>query len=134
MKHFFLALLCLFLALTVNAQKKQFSEKDYAREPLWITMITDTSVNFFEAEKAFTIYFENHKKPGGEHDIIGEHAKNEKHPSKKEQTRMQQDDRMRMEIKKYEHWHMLMLPYVQPGGRILTPSERLKIWESQKNK
>ena len=39
---------------------------------------------------------------------------------------------MRMAVKKYEYWHMRMLPYVQQDGRILTPSERLAIFEAQK--
>jgi len=44
---------------------------------------------------------------------------------------MQQENHMRIEVKKYERWHQRMLPYVQTDGRILTPSERLQIWKDQ---
>ncbi len=97
-------------------------------------MIKDTTTNFFEAEKAYKIYFKNHDKPSGENEDIGEHAKREKHPSKREQRKMQADNRMRIEVKKYEHWRDMMRPYIQADGRILTPSERLKIWNEQKVK
>ena len=97
-------------------------------------MIKDTTVNFFEAEKAYKIYFQHHAKPAGEHDIIGERAKEEKNPSKKELRRLKADDRMRMEVKKYERWHQKMLPFVQADGSILTPSQRLKMWKDQKSK
>lgn len=134
MKHVYLTFFCLCLTQFGMAQQKQYSGKDYAREPVWITMIRDTSVNFFEAEKAFNTYFEKHELPGGENEVIGEQPKITKLPSKREQRKMQQENRMRMEVKKYKHWHDMMLPYVQPDGHILTPSERLKIYQSQKNK
>ncbi len=97
-------------------------------------MIKDTATNFLEAERAYKIYFQHHEKPAGENDVIGEHEKFEKQPSKRMQRKMQAENQMRIEVKKYEHWHLMMLPYVQPGGHILTPSERLGIYNSQKNK
>ncbi len=97
-------------------------------------MIKDTAVNFFEAEKAFKIYFKHHENPGGEHDVIGEHAKAEKHPGKRDLRRMQAEDRMRMEVKRYEHWRDKVRPYVQADGSILTPAQRLKIWRENKTK
>ena len=97
-------------------------------------MIKDTTVNFFDAEKAYKIYFQHHQKPGGEHDVIGEHAKEQKNPSKKARRELQEEDHMRMEVKKYEHWRQRVLPYVQSDGTILTSSQRLQIWKDHKNK
>ena len=129
----FLPAFCLVLITNVtNAQTKTYSDKEYARNPLWISMIKDTSVNYFQAERAFKIYFEHHAKPAGENDEIGEHAKNEKYPSKKEKRRLQLENDMRMDIKKYERWHDRMFPYVKADGTILTPSQRLKIWQDNK--
>ena len=96
-------------------------------------MIKDTAVNYFAAEKAFKIYFEHHPKPGGENERIGEHAKSEKHLSQKERRRIQEDNHMRMEIKKYERWHDRVFPYVKADGTVLTPSQRVKIWKENKN-
>ena len=115
-------------------QVAAYSDKDYARKPLWISMIKDSSVNFLEAEKAYKIYFQHHEKPGDEHDIIGEHASRQKNPTRSEMRRMQAEDRMRMEVKKYEHWRLSVLPYVQADGSVLTPAERLQIWKANKSK
>ena len=135
MKNLLLIITILCCANFSHAQQSGiYTEKDYARKPLWISMIKDTAANFFEVEKAYKIYFQHHTPPGGEHDIIGEHAKAEKMPSKQELRRMQADDHMRLEVKKYDHWRMQVQPYVQADGSILTPSQRLQIWKDNKAK
>ena len=135
MKKITLLLAILLVGYAAIAQNtKAHTEKEYARDPLWISMIKDSTVNFFEAEKAYKIYFQHHALPGGEHDVIGEHSKAEKNPSKKELRKLKADDRMRMEVKKYDRWKQRMLPYVQADGSILTPSQRLQAWKDQNNK
>ncbi len=116
-------LLCVQLA---QAQI-QHTDKEYARTPYWIDMIKDTSVNFFEAERAYKIYFQHHERPEGEQEDIGEHKKREKYPSKREQKEMQRENRMRMEVKRYEHWRDMIRPYVQADGSIPGPTKRLQI-------
>lgn len=135
MKKLTLLIFLFFSGYLSHAQQiKVYTEKDYARNPVWISMIKDTAVNFFEAEKAYKIYFQHHQKPGGEHDVIGEYAKEQKSPSKKVRRELQEEDHMRMEVKKYEHWRQRMLPYVQSDGTILTSSQRMQIWKDHKNK
>ena len=124
----------LFLTNRSQAQTQVYSDKEYSKNPYWISMIKDTSVNFFEAEKAFKLYFSSHDKPEGEQEDIGEHAKMEKYPSKRKQREMQRENHMRMEVKKYEHWRTMILPYVQPDGTILTPAQRIQIWQEQSKK
>ena len=97
-------------------------------------MMDDPNANFHETEKAYEIYWQHHEMPGGENDVIGEHAMREKIPSRKEQKSIEKDNHMRMAVKKYEHWHQKMLPYVQADGRILSADERLKIWKDQQQK
>jgi len=134
MRNILLSFLFICLSHISFAQTPEYNESDFVRKPVWISMIKDTSVNFFEAEKAFNIYFQHHEKPGGEEDVIGDHAARTKNPSKKEQRKIQADNHMRMDIKRYERWHDKMLPFVQADGTILTPSQRLKIWADNKNK
>ena len=134
MKSIILIFCFTFLFLAGYGQGAAYNEKDYSRKPIWIAMIRDTAVNFFQAEKAFHAYFNQHELPGGENDEIGEHGKYEKFPSARERRKLEADNRMRMEVKKYRHWHDMMLPYVQPDGRILTPSERLAIYNQLKTK
>ena len=131
MKKIIPVFICLFLAQFCSARLAAQENKDYAKNPVWISMIKDTSANFFEIEKAYATYFNHHEKPSGENDVINERDKKEKYPSKREQRKMQAENAMRIEVKKYEHWRMMMLPYVQKDGHILTPTERLKIYNDQ---
>jgi hypothetical protein len=121
--------ICLLLCVQLAHAQTQHTDKEYARTPYWIDMIKDTSVNFFEAERAYKIYFQHHEKPEGEQEDIGEHKKREKYPSKHEQREMQKENHMRMDVKRYEHWRDMVRPYVQSDGRILTPSERVRLYK-----
>lgn len=133
MKHIYVLVGLLCLSMGVKAQQvKQYTERDYARTPVWQQMINDTLANYFEVEKAYNIYFKHHELPEGEHDVIGEHEEREKNPSKKERKKMQAEDHMRLAVKKYERWHNRMRPYVQEDGRILYPHERLQLFQEQK--
>lgn len=96
-------------------------------------MLDDTTANYFEVEKAFNIYFRNNELPESEHDAIGEYREKEKHASKRRQKKVEEESYLRRQVKKYHRWHEKMLPYVQPDGRILTPSERLAIWQEIKD-
>lgn len=120
------------ISLSASAQKNQpFSDAAAARKPLWIAMLDDTTANYFRVEQAFKIYFAHHEAPEEEHDVIGEHAERQKHLSKRARRRRAAEDAMRMDVKRYYRWHEQTLPYVQPDGRILTPTERLAIWRAQ---
>jgi hypothetical protein len=133
MKKTYLLVLCTCLFYFARAQHTAYTEKDFARRPVWISMIKDTAVNYFEAEHAYKVYFQHHENPGGEDDEIGMHEAREKNPSKKEQRKMQADNHMRMAVKKYERWHDKMRPYVQADGSILSPSQRLQIWKANQS-
>ncbi len=123
------------VAFRANAQEQiKYTDKQYAKAPLWITMIEDTLTNYYEAEKAFNLYWQHHEKPETEHDVIGEHEERSRIPSPRKQRKLEEEDKMRMEIRKYEKWHELILPYVKEDGRIMYPSERLQLWESLKSK
>jgi cytochrome oxidase Cu insertion factor (SCO1/SenC/PrrC family) len=124
-RNFYIAICCVALSIPAAAQNKQYSEKDYSREPVWIQMLDDTTANFFEVEKAFDTYFKAHELPKSEHDMIGEYSERQKKLSKRQQKKVEDDS--------YLSRHEKMLPYVQPDGRILTPSERLAIWQQIKD-
>jgi hypothetical protein len=127
MKYLYLSVLLLSLRMACIAGPV-YTEREYAREPKWISMITDTSVNYFEAEKAFRIYFEHHDKPAGEEESIGGTPDNDRKLNRRRIRAIEANNRMRMEVKKYERWHDKMRPFVQSDGAIMTPSQRLEIW------
>lgn len=130
-----LVLLVSMLCLTIlsNAQSKKYTDKDFAVSPVWITMIQDTAVNFFEAERAFNVYFQNHEKPEGEQEDIGEQPQNSKDAVFVSHDKSADYYKMRFEVKKYERWRQKMLPFVQTDGTILSPAQRLLIWESKQS-
>src|SRR6478752_1476886 len=56
------------------------SEKDYKKNARWIQMMDDPNVNFYEAEKAFNIFWEDRGEPEKEQ---GEEHEKERHFSVK---------------------------------------------------
>jgi adenylate kinase family enzyme len=134
MKRVFgLVAFCL-LSLTAISQENSKNEKLYAKEPVWINMIDDTLSNYFEVEKAFDTYWKYHEKPETEHDVIGEYVEREAgRVSKRKQRKIDGENTVRMAVKKYEVWHELIIPYVKSDGRIMYPSERLKLDAEIKN-
>ena len=111
--------------------KRQGTEAEFARQPLWIAMMDDTLANFFVVETAFKTYFKHHELPEGEHEVIGERRERLKRASKRKQKRILDENNMRFYVKRYFFWHTQTLPYVQGDGRILTPTERLAVWQAQ---
>lgn len=97
-------------------------------------MMNDTNANYFETVKAFDAFWEGKEIPKGENEEIGEDiepsAKKSNRKSKKEES----DESYRFQVKKYYHWQERVLPYVQENGHILTPTERLEIWNTKNNK
>jgi len=127
--------ICMLLSNVLNAQTMKKSSLNYAAHPYWIKMMDDPNANFFEVEKAFEIYFSKHDLPEAEHDVIGEYKEREKFPSKRVIRKSKQENKLRMQVKKYNWWHEDNLPYVQNNGHILSPEERVRLHQQliQKN-
>ncbi|MBK5284763.1 MAG: hypothetical protein JJE25_05130, partial [Bacteroidia bacterium] len=131
-------------AINLSAQKS-FSRKtdaDYQKYPYWIEMMNDTSSNYFEAEKAFTLFWKNRIEPVEEKDIF--EANNQKQEDRKslleklfksrEEKQREESEKYAFQYKKFRHWQMMTEHYVQSDGRILYPSERLELrkqWQAQ---
>jgi hypothetical protein len=130
-KSFLLFVLCILLHEAQAQKKATLTQKDYTKTPMWIAMMDDPNVNFFEIEKAYERYWSKHEKPEGEDEEIGEHAERQKTPSKRKQRKISAANDLKFAVKKYEVWRDQTLPYVQPDGRILSAEERLQIWKAQ---
>lgn len=138
LRRFLITALILIMAGSAFAQKRTLTDSDYRQYPHWIAMVDDTTANSFEAEKAFTLFWEKRIMPLEEKDILG--VPNEKErktfleklfKSRAEKQR-EESEKYAFDVKKFRHWQLLMKPYVQDDGRILTPSERLQTWEQHK--
>jgi hypothetical protein len=128
----FFLLAMLLAANTASAQNRGGDrEAQFALKPLWIGMMDDTLANFFVVERAFDTYFKHHELPEGEHEVIGERRERLKRASQRKKKRIAQEDELRMAVKRYHFWHEQTLPYVQGDGHILTPTERLSVWQAQ---
>ncbi len=127
MLRFSLLLLCL-IALSTNAFAQKTSSKNYAKHPVWITMMND-SVNYFEALKAFNTYWKSRPKPSEEDEIIGEHRKKEKMGWKAERAEERQEasNKLAFQYKRFKWWQMKVEPWVQDDGSILSKEKQQEI-------
>jgi hypothetical protein len=145
---FFVALLALFISLAAISQK-QYSKTEMKKNPVWIKMIDDEHVNYFEALKAFELYFTTHKFPTMEEEEMGKNEKlkerierSEKKYAKKARKRKEnpsepqkekhEEAKLAFEVKKFNHWEMQTRPYVKDDGSIMSAEERMKIWKESK--
>ncbi len=135
--------ICLFLfvfcSFLLQAQSnKPYSDRYMMKHPVWIEMIKNPDVNYFEAKKAFDLFWKEKDQPVEEEEILGKKHDQEKRKNgfvyrlfhqKEEAAR-----KYAFEHKRFKHWMMITEPYVQPDGRILSKEEQLKIWEQEKKR
>lgn len=138
MKKLAITALCVLTALKISAQTH--SKRFYRKNPVWIEMIKDSNVNYFEAVKAYDLFWEKREKPMEEDEAISQDKSSkgnttEKNSDKRIKEKKREKELYRkygLEVKKFEHWKKRVLPYVQPDGRILSKEEQLKMWEESK--
>ncbi len=125
------------IAISQTSESKKLEE--YREYPHWIHMKEDSSVNYFEAVKAFDEFWKDRKAPI-EDDATGEAEKDKEKEwtlarrilHTKEYKLEKESEAYRFEHKKFKHWQLTVEPYVQPDGRILTSDEQLEIWKTQR--
>lgn len=134
------------IALPLSAQsvpdskKNKYTTVNYSKNPVWIDMINDPHVNYFEAVKAYETFWKSHTKPLDEDAMIGQEgllAKKEKTSflqRMKEKRELKEQEKYILECKKIEHWKKRVWPYVQEDGSILSTEEQMKIWNTQRSK
>jgi hypothetical protein len=135
-----LLILFFMVSSSAKAQTDTLRKKEYAKIPYWIDMMNDSTVNYFEAVKAFKIFWKDRKEPSEENEMK-DHAegKKEEHHTRlgrimhaKEIKQEAETEKYAMDYKKFIHWKLMNEPYVQPNGHILSKSERLEIWKKQR--
>ncbi len=138
----FLFCITLMGVFFANAQEIKYNTEDYNKIPVWIKMIDDTSTNYFEALKAYDVYWVGKLKPQEEEDAINEYgskSEEKKHElyerklSKMTPSERVEFDRMKYECKRFDNWKREVRQFVQEDGKILTYHERLEIWNRQQD-
>jgi len=134
----FLLILMLLIPLSTISfsQNVKPNSKDYSKYPYWIEMMDDSTVNYFEAVKAYDEFWLKRKKPKEEDEIIGEKRKKslwERIFATREEKDEAEAAQYRFDCKKFEHWKFVVQPYVQPDGRILSAEEQMELWKQQRS-
>ncbi len=136
--HLFVLVLLFFSTGMASGQSNERKKlKDYRDNPRWIQMKEDSTVNYFDAVKAFDEFWKDRKAPV-EDDVIGEEQKEKewtrvkKILNSKEYKKEKESEEYRFEHKKFKYWQLSVEPYVQPDGRILSSEEQLEIWKTQR--
>ncbi len=135
-------LFCLVFSMTFAFSQKQLKDSDYKKHPYWIEMIKDPNVNYFEAIKAYELFWQGKEIPREEDEKIGqkksaddkEHQDDNRRERREKKKEREFQNKYGLECKKFEHWKMMVKPYVQEDGRILSKEEQMKIWEEQRQK
>jgi len=150
-----LILLCI-LSLKSFGQIK-YSRKEYTNKPMWIQMMNDTSVNYFETVKAFRIYFKRRPLPkepnevegtdrfeievGLENEEDGATMEDKIRERTKEKIRQEDLEARRVnrnepsysaEVRAFRGWFYSIKPWVKADGRIIGPKERQAIIDNQR--
>ncbi len=137
---FFLSVL--FSNILIAQNRIGYTEQDYAAKPLWVQMMNDTLANYYEVEKAYTIYWRHHELPKDEEEemerksapnIKKDIKKEEEHEelSKEKQLERIESFKLALDVKRYRIWKIENRPYVKHDGSIMPLSERLKLWREQ---
>ena len=136
----FISMLTLLIISSDLISQTTSKRINYSKHPYWIEMMNDPKANYFETVKAYEQFWQNKKIPLEEDDIIGQ---TKKEPTKnnflskwfksKEEREEEEIKKYSFEIKKFKHWKLKVMPYVQEDGTILDADARLKLWQEQKN-
>lgn len=147
----FSAIFLVMWLFSYHLSAQDFSDKQlkqWASEPVWITMMDDPNANYFETVAAFETFWKYHELPVEEDQILGaprEEIGKVESPCEK-RKRIRKEKRMAKEekeeavirhqyafaVKKYRHWKILVEPYVQPDGKILSKEEQLLLHQQQR--
>ncbi len=120
--------LCLLLNYSATAQSK-------VKPPLWVTMMDDPNVNYFEAVKTFNDYWKTREKPVEEGELFESVGDKEKEQSiKQKKGRLRTEDpakKYAFEYKRFLWWMREVEPFVEPDGKIKGMNERISEWRTQ---
>ena len=143
MPKFRITLLSVFLiCFAISVQAQEFSKEQLKRWKLnadWIAMMDDSTANYFEVVTAFNTFWEHHEMPVEEDQIL-RGSKDEKESrgflrklfKGNEKKEREMRHRYAFAVKKYRHWLIMVEPYVQQDGTILSKTQQLELWKSQR--
>lgn len=139
-KRIFIIILLAWGGISAFSQSKNYSDKYLSKHPVWIQMIDKEETNYFEATKAFDLYWKNRELPLEEEEVLDSKFEKERKEDEKGffyrlfHRNEAEAKKYVFEYKKFKHWQRSVEPYVQEDGRILSKEEQLKIFEAEKKR
>lgn len=135
------AVMILFFSHAIAQEKKTAAfPENYREQPVWIKMMDQPDVNYYEAIKAFETYWEGKIEPEEESELITEgHITTAQADSLREaranwtQAQRNEYELLKYHFKRFKDWKRTNFPFVQSDGRILSEQERLEIWQKQQS-
>lgn len=127
---------CSLFAQTKSNTNLENKDSLYKSKPVWIAMMDDPNTNYYEACKAFKLFWEGKVVPAetkGEAIDLGkeENIKGEK----KEKNIPQESQQYVYEYKQFMHWELTMKNMIDvETGRIMSIDEVQQIMMKERNK
>ena len=127
-------ILILIACFGINVSFAQVSTDSlYRDQPRWIAMMDEEGVNYNEAVKAFTLYWQDRAKPHEEEELfesaeaITNLSDTDFHPM----LHIAAPQQFAFEYKKFMYWKERVLPFVKEDGTLMTPAERIARWKEE---
>lgn len=132
MKKIFITGVAIMATFSVFAQK--YTEKQMKSSPVWIQMMDNKQTNYFEAKRAFELYWEGRELPIQENDLFILNNEDKENSSLLQSTRNEKDEDVQaysFEYKKFKHWLLKNEQFVKADGTIMSATERVEQWKLQ---
>jgi hypothetical protein len=125
---------CLLAVIAINTLYAQNNTDAYYRtHPVWISMMSNESVNYYDAVKAFNLFWENKEKPTEENELFSasDTEKESKDFISSKMSLTEDAKKYAFEYKKFIYWQQDVLPFVKDDGQLMSKQEQLDIWKQQ---
>lgn len=124
--------ICLLSGMNLFAQETK--EATYQEQPVWIQMMEDPNANYFEAVKAFNLYWEGREKPLEENELFSasqEEKGNDNFITTHRSEKKELTSDLTFAYKKFKHWEIIHASLIHEDGTLLTAEERIARWQQQ---
>lgn len=118
---------------TIFAHAQNHSDSYFRSNPVWIQMMNDTNVNYYQAIRAFDLYWEHRDTPGTEHELftLSETEKSKGIYREHRNQKSEEAKKYAFEYKKFKKWALRNEAFVKENGQLMTPAERITQWNHQ---
>jgi len=121
------------LVATFFVKAGQHPDSYLRTHPVWMDMMKDPKVNFYEALHAFELYWEGRPLPIGEHELMNS-PEAEKESGQVVQRKKQQPEEQAQyafAYRQFKRWVLKNEAFVKEDGSLYSAEERVELWKQQ---